>query len=320
MPTDPPPPRHRGVDAVARWALAVAAVPLLATFGDRHWLLDLLAHFPHHCLLVLTAALCVLLPCRRWWSALLLLPSFALLIAQLLPLLPWPAPPPTPSTAPVRAVAANLSYQNGDPLRLQPQVDAFAPDLLALTEFTVESRTALEPLRARYPHRVEAPQAGAFGIALWSRWPLRSARTVPLGGDRFLVIAAVADTDAGPLGIVVAHPPPPGGAVLADARDRALADLPPLLATLPAARVLLGDLNATRFCAPFRALVAATGLRDSCEGRGLQTSWPAALPRWLGIAIDHVLVSPAVDVVDRRVGAAFGSDHLPVFATLALRR
>src|SRR5262249_58606217 len=95
------------------------------------------------------------------------------------------------------------------------------------------ARTRLQPLRRQYPHVVEDARPGAFGIALWSRLPLRDARTVPIGDLGFPTIVAIADTAAGPVGIVVAHPPPPGGAANTRARDSAIAARPALLAALP---------------------------------------------------------------------------------------
>jgi len=302
----------------ARFAVPCALAPLLACAAGAHWTLDLLSHFPHQCLLLLLLALCVQVPARRWWTAALLLPSIALATARLWPLWFGGGPAPAPAALPLRVLAVNLCYQNPAPEAVLPQVEAFAPELLAITEFTPDARRRLQPLRAHYPHVVEEPRVGAFGIALWSRLPLRDAHTVPSGDLGFPTIVAIADTAAGPVGVVVAHPPPPGGAANTRARDSAIAALPALLATLPARRIVLGDLNATRWSSPLRALLAATGLRDSCEGHGLQASWPASLPRWLGIPIDHLLVSPDLAVTERRVGDAFGSDHLPVLATIAV--
>jgi endonuclease/exonuclease/phosphatase (EEP) superfamily protein YafD len=317
-------PRGARFASLARLAalLAVpcALAPLLATAGGAHWALDLLSHFPHQCLVLLLLALCVQVPARRWWTAALLLPSIALTVARLWPLWFGGGPDPATGAVPLRVLAVNLCYENATPDAVLPQVEAFAPDLLAMTEFTPDARDRLQPLRAHYPHAVEVPRTGAFGIALWSRVPLRDAHTVPIGDFGFPTIVAIADTAAGPLGVVVAHPPPPRGAANTHARDSAIAALPALLATLPPRRLVLGDLNATRWSSPLRALLAATGLRDSCEGRGLQASWPSSLPRWLGIAIDHVLVSPDLAVTERRVGDAFGSDHLPVLATIAMPR
>jgi endonuclease/exonuclease/phosphatase (EEP) superfamily protein YafD len=82
--------------------------------------------------------------------------------------------------------------------------------------------------------------------------------------------------------------------------------------------VLAGDLNATHDHRPFRRLLGA-GLEDSHDvaGYGWARTWSA---RWWAatLRIDHVLVSRSVAVTGYRTGSAFGSDHLPVIATLAI--
>lgn len=297
-------------------ALPCVAAPWLGLLGEHHWALDLCAHFPHQTLLGLLLGMAVLAATRRFWTALLLLPSVVLAVVLLLPL--WRAHVAADGEGTkLRAVVANLCYQNATPQALAAQLEP-PPDFLALCEYTADAQYLLRGLRAAFPHAIEEPRAGAFGIALWSRWPLQG-RIVPLGSDRYPAVVATAATPDGPLGIVVAHPPPPGGAAATTMRDLGLDTLPSLLAALPEHRVVLGDLNATRWCAPMRRLLR-DGLRDSSEGFGLLNSWPTSLPSWLGIPIDHVLVGPGVVVSERAVMAEFGSDHRPVTATFRLAR
>jgi endonuclease/exonuclease/phosphatase (EEP) superfamily protein YafD len=82
--------------------------------------------------------------------------------------------------------------------------------------------------------------------------------------------------------------------------------------------MVLGDLNTTSWSPYFRDLVADSGLLDSRRGFGVEPSWPSFGLPLLRIPIDHGLVSPAVSVLDRRIGPAAGSDHLPLVIDFAL--
>lgn len=82
--------------------------------------------------------------------------------------------------------------------------------------------------------------------------------------------------------------------------------------------VLLGDLNTSPWSFFFRRLLEQSGLRDSAKGYGVQPTWPSFF-RPARIPIDHCLHSPDMVVTDRRVGEAFGSDHLPLIVELAFR-
>jgi endonuclease/exonuclease/phosphatase (EEP) superfamily protein YafD len=94
--------------------------------------------------------------------------------------------------------------------------------------------------------------------------------------------------------------------------------MPPAIAALPPLRLVLGDCNATRWCASFAAMQAAAGLQDTSDGMGWQGTWPALLPGWFRVPIDQVLVSAGIGVRDRRLGGDIGSDHLPVCVDLDL--
>lgn len=66
-------------------------------------------------------------------------------------------------------------------------------------------------------------------------------------------------------------------------------------------------------------MLAAGGLIDAA-----QSSWPAPTRHpdapldwsWLGIPIDHVLVTPGIGVTGYEVGPEIGSDHQPLTVDL----
>jgi endonuclease/exonuclease/phosphatase (EEP) superfamily protein YafD len=82
--------------------------------------------------------------------------------------------------------------------------------------------------------------------------------------------------------------------------------------------VVAGDFNATRYHPSFRRLLSHR-LGDAHEqrGRGWATTWPRdqwPLPPLM--RLDHVLVSPDIDVRSVREGLGRGSDHRPIIADL----
>jgi endonuclease/exonuclease/phosphatase (EEP) superfamily protein YafD len=86
----------------------------------------------------------------------------------------------------------------------------------------------------------------------------------------------------------------------------------------PTAPLVAGDFNATFDHPALRA--ALGGCRSAADGtgRGLVGTFPAGVPRWLGIQIDHVLV-PADAVTTRfDVLDLAGTDHRAVLARVRL--
>ncbi len=308
--------RARPTDLLAVAALpafAPAAAPFLAHW---HWSIDLLACFPVQaggCLWLVAAALLV---ARRWWLGTGYLVGGLCAAAATLP--GWraaPAPPPGPG---LRVAALNLLRGNeAHAAAALATVRSLAPDVLFLSEVTPAWAAALQPLRAEYPHHRVAADPGYFGTALFARWPLRDAATLPLGVDWAPALRAVVQTPTGDVGVLGVHTPRPGGGGRCRSRDLALAAIPAALAPLPPARVVLGDFNATPWNHGFAALLRDSGL-DPGSTRAFRPTWPAALPWPLRVPIDHVLVGGPLQFVDGALGAAFGSDHLPLAADLRL--
>lgn len=294
-------------------AFPVAIAPLLARW---HWVIDLLACFPVQAmgwLLLSGAALAI---ARRWWPAASC--GLAAGVAALSVVPEWCASPPVVSAAPARTALRVLSLNllrgnEANVARALAVLRDGAPDVVFCSELTPAWLAALEPGLRELPHRCVQADAGYYGAALFARWPLTDARVIPLGVEWAPAIRAVVATPAGPVGVLGVHTPRPGGRERGELRNRALAAIPKALAGLPAAHCVLGDFNATPWNPAFTDLLAAAGLEVATRG---ETTWPAQLPSPLRVPIDHVLISRALAADDARALTAFGSDHLPLLATL----
>ncbi|HEX7459968.1 MAG TPA: endonuclease/exonuclease/phosphatase family protein, partial [Acidimicrobiales bacterium] len=155
--------------------------------------------------------------------------------------------------------------------------------------------------------RDRASVSGRWGVALLARVPCRDAEVLSLGklrrdpASRAVIrcTTALGGAELTVHGTHMSHI-----THLSPAQYRRLARLLP---PLDRPGVLAGDMNmwgppASSF---FR------GWRRAVVGR----TWPAHRPH---SQLDHVLVTPALRVVDARVADGTGSDHRPVVVTLAL--
>jgi endonuclease/exonuclease/phosphatase (EEP) superfamily protein YafD len=223
-----------------------------------------------------------------------------------------------PACATLRVLHSNLLSRNRNVGAAQRMIRAERADVLVLQEVSLTWWRALEPLLEDYPYRKCEPREDNFGLALASKLPFESCAVRWFGEANPPSIVAELVTAAGPLHLIAIHPlspQGPGPMQLCDEQLRLVADC---VASLAGNVVLVGDLNTTPWAANFSELLAATGLRDSRRGFGNQATWPTML--WpLMIPLDHVLVSPRIEVLDRRLGPQIGSDHLPVIVDLRLR-
>lgn len=302
---------------VARRAVALsvllAVTTILARGARWHWTLDLLSHFPLQTALGALGLALILLGLRRRKAALLPAAVLAFNVALLLPIY-WPARQPTCSGPVIRAVSANVlrsNHRHEDVLRYVRSID---PDIFLAMEVDTEWLAAMEPLHEAYPYRIEQPGSGAFGIALFSRVPIEEGEVIVSAVSGAPMIRATLVFGERRLSFLGVHPLPPVKSGTAAFRNGQLREIAALARSVPAPRVLLGDLNVTPWSPHFRDLLTDSGLRDARQGFGIQPSWPefSGVVGFLQIPIDHTLVSDDVEVVARRLGPNVGSDHRPV--------
>jgi endonuclease/exonuclease/phosphatase (EEP) superfamily protein YafD len=317
-------------------AIAAAAVLLAGTLAGRAgallqegttlgWLCDLTTHFRVYGLGIALAAT-VLTLCGGPPAARVAFGATVLVtLADLLP--SW-----LPDRAPARAgahaapdddaralfvVCLNVQWDNPDTGRTLAYLRATGADLVVLLEVDPNWADALAGLATDYPFAHVEPRESFEGLALFSRWPLHDTAIVDFGTRGAPSIVTSVESPAGNLAVIATHPRPP----LTPAFDRELrAHLRAVgrrAAATPGPCLVVGDLNATPWSAAFHGLMREGRLVDSARGRGIQPTWNARLwaPR---IPIDHVLVTPDVTVIDRRLGPDVGSDHLPVEARVRL--
>ncbi len=310
--------------ALARRARIVlglcAGVAVLGYSGSWHWLPELFAHFflvYWLAALVCTAVLWWAGWRRSGWLAVGVLTAFSVV---LLPYFPWPET--TPEATPELRLLQFNAEQRPQPVLVWLQQHAQAQDVVVLLEAGPDFAAGLENLRAQFPHQLSRLQAGPFGIAVLSRWPLQSAQVLEPAGAGYPALAATIEVPGwpAPVRLFAVHPPPPLGAALAAARNRFMTTLAKNVAQNAVPALVVGDMNLTPWSPLFRQFQAETDLLDCQLGQGWQATWPSATAAHmplLGLPIDACLHAETLRVQSRQVLQAMESDHLPVLTRLA---
>lgn len=291
---------------------------ILLSLGARwHWTLELATHF------VLQYAIALLIPftlaiwLRRKWAAMTCLIALVYLGWQLAPLY-WPIGNSGKHGDPVRFLIANVHTGNQDYQELIDLVEVEHPDVIVLMEVDRSWLEALTPLEVEYSQMVLRPRSDNFGMAVYSKINLEDVQTIILADSEVPTITGRIAVGDGSLAMIATHPLPPISAEYARTRNGHLQELADLVRDTAGPIIVMGDLNTTSWSPQFADLQEKTDLYDSRQGFGVQGTWP--LPySLLSIPLDHALVSRELTVLDRRVGSAIGSDHLPIIVDVAIR-
>jgi endonuclease/exonuclease/phosphatase (EEP) superfamily protein YafD len=230
-----------------------------------------------------------------------------------------PEPRPGPGAVTLRVMSANLLMVNDDLEGISGEIMSNHPDLLLVQELTPSwmQRFEAPEVRAILPHRVGIPQADSFGIGIYSRLPA-SISQLDLSGLPALRAELIVSGKR--LSVLNVHTLPPRTPLYTRTWNQMMSQVCELVRSEPGPLLLAGDLNATSQARWYREL-QALALRGAHEdrGRGLAVTWPNGLMPYPPIRLDHLLVSPQIQVLEVSEGVGRGSDHRPIIASIALR-
>lgn len=303
------------------WVLALLAAGLTVLgLGDRlglggraGWLLDLVGHWPKH-LFLLALFTTALAGWRRLVGAAGIASGAAAInLALVLGVGGFALPQAAPADArSVRVVSANVHGSMAALEQLAQLAQAYGAD--AVSAYEVPDDLTLEDVARLFPGLPDRalPSIGRHELKLIARSMLaaREAGAItytPFPSSHGVIMRAhISDVQ-----LITTHPPSPGDPGLKMDRDTQLGQLAD---GLDESRpfVILGDFNTTPWG---RAYQSTPGVRAG-DPR-FDGTFPA-FAGLFGLPIDHVKFGGGLVLTAYRTGPSIGSDHLPLFATLAL--
>lgn len=288
--------------------------------GRAFWVLDLCNHFWLHYVVCFTVSTVSLLLLRGRKALALSMALLGLSVWQVAPL--YLDPGREAGVGPgLELLHLNVNTHAGDPAAVAAYLRGQDADIVFLQEISDRWLDELDGRIGPYERVIARPQDNNFGIVCYlrsdqQRISIQSSEIVDLtdGAARVPTIALEVLVDDGAGGSVTVpvlslHTVPPVSWEYSALRDEQLGRAADWAEQAGPMAVVIGDLNATPWSAPMRDLVADTGLHNSQLGRGRSATWPARLPAWAGIAIDHCLHGEGLTSVEREIGPANGSDH-----------
>ena len=265
---------------------------------------------------------------RRWWLAAV---AVVIVVAQVLFVLPeLTAAAPVPAWARHAPVLRIFDANTDDAPRFYPgyvqAIEHDRPDLVTLEEFEPSAWRGMQAsgVLAQFPHQCAAPQEGAIGFALVSRYPLTGCheQTVLFGGWRVpYMVDATLWTPSGPVTLRLVHTLAPLPSSFQEWKAALAAVDRSVSADGTSRMLMIGDFNASWDSKGFAALLH-DGLTDGAAARGKATemTWPngAIVPPF--VRIDHVLTGSHLAVTGIIAKPSFGTDHRYVVATVAIQK
>ncbi len=284
------------------------------------WIVDIFSHFTAQYALAAFVLLSVCLWKRTMFLALLAGAVF-LLNASALVNTGESIQASTGSGSVFKVYSANIYRFNKDLTELRGELEKADPDIVVLLEVTPDHLKQLDQVIRTFPYHVKFTPVGSLkiGLLFLSKFPLQVQQTRQMSAIGNVLLEATLDINGEKTAFYAVHYRSPLFLNTFSIRKKQFLWLAREIAAKKMPVIIAGDFNATPFSPTFRNFLRKSGLKDSREGFGWQPSWPTSFPLFW-IPIDHILVSPGVQVHNRATGSYIGSDHYPVFADLSLTR
>ncbi|MCB7479832.1 endonuclease/exonuclease/phosphatase family protein [Christiangramia sediminis] len=209
----------------------------------------------------------------------------------------------------VKITSINLFSSNSQDDLVLKYINQEDPDILILMELTPNWLEKLSPIMDKYKSKEIVPRSDNFGIALLSKYKMRSAIDYFELNNKPSIVSDLKIENHN-FSIIATHPVPPISQETFENRNKQLANIILNRPRFSDNLIIVGDFNTSSFSNHFNQLINKD-LKDSRFGFGLLPTWPASL-KVFQTTLDHILVSDHLKVIERNTGPDIGSDHLPI--------
>src|SRR5262245_56927542 len=218
----------------------------------------------------------------------------------------------------LRLVVANVEVGNRDFAAVRRLVVQTRPDVFGVTELTPLMARQLGEHLPGYRTSAVVARKDAYGIGVYSRVPLLSARVVRFPSDGPATVVARLRVSGKTVTVVVTHVHTPFAGSIHVRQLEALAAA--ARSQLGKRVVVCGDFNTPPWTGPLRQFAADARLRDLYGSRAWAGySWPT-WSSFLRVPLDKCFVCNGVAVTDHHDGPNVGSDHRPLVVDVGLAR
>ena len=215
----------------------------------------------------------------------------------------------------LRLISFNISYENSvkNFENIRKMILSERPDIVQFQEFSPQMQDKIKTLRSIFPYSTELNKPkGPYDSLILSKYPLTNTKV----DENHVVITNLILNEA-EISIVGIHLFAGGTKENFNYALQQINYLKTILSNTSKNLILLGDLNMTSTSKRFANFLKETNLYTYTSYKNITSTWPAFVPNFLGIQIDHVLFSNNFKMVDKKTSNSFGSVHRPLIVELS---
>ena len=215
----------------------------------------------------------------------------------------------------LRLINFNISYNNSvkNFENIREMILSEKPDIVQFQEFSPQMQDKIKTLRSIFPYSTELNKlVDPFGSVILSKHPLTNTKV----DDNYVVTTNLILNET-EISIVGIHLYSGGTKNNFNYALQQINYLKAIVSNTSKYLILLGDLNMTSTSKRFAKFLKETNLYTYTSYKNITSTWPAFVPNFLGIQIDHVLFSNNFKMINKNTANSFDSDHRPLIVELS---
>lgn len=202
-------------------------------------------------------------------------------------------------------------------LELQKQVD---PSILLLMETNNEWASAVTSLESSYADLISEIRNDTYGLMMFSKIKYQKSDINYMTSKDVPSADVKISLNGHTIQLIALHPKPPipGEAKTSRQKDQEFKAASKSLRNSKGncLQIVLGDLNDVVWSRASKLFKKETGLKDPRVGRGTFSTFPTYAP--VRFPIDQIFCSPLIELIVLTRMPNIGSDHYPIYVSLAI--
>ena len=214
----------------------------------------------------------------------------------------------------IRLMTFNISYTNpvSNFENIKEMILSENPDVIQFQEISPKMLNEIKSLKSVFPYSTNLDKPlDIFDSVILSKHPLINSRTE----DNKAVLTTL-NLNETKINLVGIHLLPGGTQEHFNLALGQVDYLKTLINNIKENVILIGDLNMTSTSRRFSKFLRETNLYTATSYTKPTSTWPAFLPNFLGIQLEHVLFSDNFKLINKKNANNFGSDHRPLIVDL----
>lgn len=297
------------------------AFALLGTFAgffsEYNFVADIFSHFRvQYCFAGFILIICFLLSKSR--NIIFLCLGLILLFINIFPVLRninihISSEKPDIKICQINILTSNKKYE-----KVRQELLQNTPDIIVLEELDDIWSNELYLVKNEYPFAYEVSNEGNFGIAIYSKIPIKQVKRMYAGNLSIPLISAICEFNGMEFEVIAIHTTPPISQEYFANTRQMLDNVSSYIESVDRPVIVAGDINSSFFSYNYKNFVKRAKLKST--GSVLKPTWAAFHPFFMRISLDHIFVTKDFGIKNFKVGKKTGSDHFPVYAEIYLSK